>query len=95
MSIRYQLSIDLAVRQLQEDWCWKNVPKGEFFFTRYATYVDFINDEDAIMFSIKFGLPKHSTRLSRMIAREIALENMEENRKRNTTGSGMGYPFLK
>jgi len=96
MSIRFRIPKTFEERKKQEDWCKKYVLEGEYNFNPYSLdpHVDFVNEEDAILYSLTFGSKRTLSRLDRMIAREIALEEMEKTNARNST-SGMGAWPLK
>ena len=89
MSIRYRLSEIGEQRMAQLHWCRKNIPSYAHSVSATGVYVDFLDDEDAVAFSIKFGISKHSTLIERMIAREEKLERMEAWNLRHTT-QGLG-----
>jgi hypothetical protein len=91
MSIRFYLDRDYEKLQEQLQWCRNNIPSSEYRATRYHTFVDFVNEEDAMLFSLKFGMRKHSTLIERMIARESMYERME-NLKTRDNQAGLG-PF--
>jgi hypothetical protein len=95
MSIRFKFK-PIGGKSSEEyiKWCRDNIPVGEYYIAihGYTLLADFLNEGDAIMFSIQFGIPKHSTALERMIVRETFLEEMERDREKYATG-GIGYPI--
>lgn len=89
MSIRFYLSEQQKLES--KDWLLTNIPKNEYRLVTicYPYILDIMCEDDAIVFSIKFGIKKDSTKLERMIAREKIFEQLESMGTR-TQKSGLG-----
>ncbi len=89
MSIRFRLSIKEDIYLKQIAWITSNIDKDFYNMSGENRFVDFINDDDAGIFIMKFGVKKDSTKIERMIALEEMLEKME-SRNRRKSKQGMG-----